>query len=201
MILVVDNGIQGSTLQSALYTCSIPFHVYDATIDDLTCMALKRRITGVVLSGGPMKLSQPILFDAIAQNFRVLDQLPDVPVLGICFGCQVLHVLYGGKLRNLGAYICKDMDVKVTGKVKSPLLAGCAMEALRFCFSDLIVDKTDASSIVLACFKFRGKELPCAFSFSTKRRCKRHGVMFHPEYHEASHIVLKNFARMCLSKA
>lgn len=184
MILIVNNG-SVKRLLGALNDCNIPYHVYDATKDDLMVLKKEQEITGVILSGGRMKLSHSLKFEKIAQNFQVLNQLPGVPVLGICFGCQILHMLYGGRVRDLGKYTCKDMDVF---SVDRGLLNGCETTSLRFCFSDLVVGE---SGKPFAWFDFRGKKEVCGFKFSRTRI----GIMFHPEHHKESHQILRNFAR------
>lgn len=194
MLLIVDNGAPDKLVE-ALKHSGILFKVYDATGDDLVAMKKDKVIRGVILCGGPMKLSRPLKLERVMQNFSVLNVFNDVPVLGICFGCQILHMLYGGKIRDLGKYITRDIDVNVVteerGKKKDKLFVGCDMKQLRFNFSDMIVGD---SGKPIAWFQYRGKELPCGFRFGKKKHV---GIMFHPEYHERSHVVLENFAKMC----
>lgn len=199
MLLVIDNGT-ADKLVRALKRCKIPHHVYDASTDELVGNELvtgkqkqKVNVRGAILSGGAMKLSTPVKLEAIAPNLRVLAS--SFPVLGICFGCQVMHTVYGGKMRDLGKYVCTDIDV--TFAPQPLLLAGCGGDPLRFCFSDMMLTPPDTVQVQqLAWFKFRGKEVPCAFRFSDAH----YGVLFHPEHHEASHVVLRNFAKMCKVK-
>jgi GMP synthase-like glutamine amidotransferase len=191
MILIVDNGTP-ERLKKALRHCNIPFKVYNDA-DDLVLMKQQKVIRGIILCGGPMKLSRPINLKQIIQNFSVLNVLNEVPVLGICFGCQILHMMYAGHVRSLGKYITKDMDVTVEKEKEKEdrLFMGCDMKQLRFNFSDMIVGCNNGKAIAWVNIK-GGEKTPCAFRFGKKHI----GIMFHPEYHERSHVILENFAKI-----
>ena len=61
----------------------------------------KSKIKGIILSGGPLQLSDKICANDISQNINVLLNFPNIPILGICFGMQVMALAYGGKIDNL----------------------------------------------------------------------------------------------------
>ena len=58
-------------------------------------------ILGVILSGGPLCLSEALTIDSINKNIAVLTQLSNTPILGICFGFQVIVACYGGKIISM----------------------------------------------------------------------------------------------------
>ena len=53
----------------------------------------KEKIKGIIISGSPLKLSEPLLLEEYGYIFHFLLQYPNIPVLGICFGCQILSMI------------------------------------------------------------------------------------------------------------
>ena len=58
-------------------------------------------ISGVILSGGPLCLSEALEIDSINKNIALLTQCSKIPILGICFGFQVMAASYGGKIISM----------------------------------------------------------------------------------------------------
>lgn len=58
-------------------------------------------VDGVFLSGSSMNLSQPNTIQILKKNTSTLLRLGRIPVLGICFGMQLICTLYGGKVARL----------------------------------------------------------------------------------------------------
>ncbi len=160
---------------------NIPFYVMGK--NDRLGKFEKLPIKGIILSGGPVKLTENPNINDIIMNYRAITQFK-VPILGICFGCQILHNLYGGTLKDLKDYTCKDFQV--TLDTKHFLFKNCQeKENLRFCFSDLIIP---INTKAIAWFEFNNKRHPCAFEFGEER----YGTMFHPEF---TPIIIKNFIK------
>lgn len=68
-------------------------------------------ITHIVSSGSNLRFSQHTEnTEVLLMNTVALAMLPSVPFLGICFGCQMMSYLYGGKIRamKIGLF---DMEV------------------------------------------------------------------------------------------
>ena len=76
-------------------------------------------IKGVILSGGPLNLSAPVLAADYMMNVTVLTSL-SVPVLGICFGMQAIAACYGGKIVRIdggpdeGVFQCTTRHAKTS---------------------------------------------------------------------------------------
>ena len=55
---------------------------------------------GAILSGGPMSLVDEIKLNNINKNILVLLHI-DKPILGICFGLQIIGTCYGGRVEHM----------------------------------------------------------------------------------------------------
>ena len=55
----------------------------------------------VVLSGSSLNMSQSLSAAALAKDLMVLLRCTDVPILGVCFGMQLMAVAYGGEVARL----------------------------------------------------------------------------------------------------
>lgn len=140
-------------------------------------------IKRIIISGSPIKLSEHIeTRDFILNCMAIIGW--KVPILGICFGCQFLHTMNGGKLEDLGDYVCTD--IKVSLDTAHDLFRNCQKtDYPRFCFSDLIIPSSSVKPIAWMNFDDKLK-MPCAFDFGNDI----YGTMFHPEY---TPEILKNF--------
>ena len=93
MILILDFGSQYTQLiarrirESHVY-CEI--HPYNIKLEEMKAMNPK----GIVLSGGPSTVHDK---DAPIVDGRVFDL--GLPVLGICYGMQLMTKLMGGEVR------------------------------------------------------------------------------------------------------
>ena len=95
-VLVVDFGAQYAQLiarrirECNVYSEIVPF---DITIPDL----LAKRPAGVVLSGGPASVYEEGAPGIDAEVFRL-----DIPVLGLCYGQQLMAQALGGEVKATG---------------------------------------------------------------------------------------------------
>lgn len=185
MLLIVNNSnhnikvSQTKKLLKALTELNIPYIEYHK-IKDFN----KYNIKGIILTGSPLKISQSLKLEDYKNNINAMLLFPNVPVLGICFGCQLLHVLNGGKLKNQGDYNCKDFKVELS---ESKLFNKKDQDCF-FCFSDLILPPYSKQ---LAWFYFNNKKYPCAFQFNNNH----YGCLFHPEAKKDTLYILTNFIK------
>src|SRR5438094_7895182 len=95
-VLVLDFGAQYAQLiarrirECHVYSEIVPF---DATVQEI----LAKRPVGLVLSGGPASVYEAGAPDIDAQVFGL-----GVPVLGICYGQQLMTRALGGEARAPG---------------------------------------------------------------------------------------------------
>ena len=195
MILLVNNSnniIKMSyitKLRGVLESLKIPYYETTGLSNDL--MKLKGKVKGIILSGSYLKLSEDILFSSFANDIRCLIEF-DVPVLGICFGCQLLTMIFGGKLINKHKLFCEITQVDLDSK--SPLFDKLVNMDVQLCFTDLPIASAQDGVKEIAWFNKNGKEHGCAFEF---KKNKYYGTLFHPECYEHSHIIFENFIKIC----
>lgn len=58
-------------------------------------------IKAVILSGGPLCLSEGCNYSDISKNILTVTLFKNVPILGICFGYQIISNMFGGVISSL----------------------------------------------------------------------------------------------------
>ena len=200
MLLLINNSTDGNRLsfiiqvRHTLQRLKIPF-IETKRVDRNIVSKYKSKIKGIILSGSPMMLQDE---DISSYNFDIFYMLTlNVPVLGICFGSQLMTIINGGKLKPLHKFVCNV--VPTTIESNSFLFNGVEYNDknkinMKFCFSNLPV-KPRGSGIVLASILLDGKRAPIAFKYSDKMFC----ILGHPEIEHGTHIVYNNFYNYCKS--
>ena len=180
-MLVLDFGGQYAQLiarrvrECRVYSELIP---YDTPMAEIRA----RKPAGLILSGGPSSVNQD---DAPLPDPRLFEL--GVPILGICYGLQLMAKLRGGRVARteLAEYGGRPLTVTKQGR----LFAGVPTE--------------------LACWMSHGDsvvEVPAGFTVTAHsphmpvaamedESCGLYGVQFHPEVRHTAHgqDILKNF--------
>lgn len=139
-----------------------------------------------ILTGSPMLLTEPLLMDCVAANTAVLLQL-ECPVLGICFGMQMMVTAYGGSLKRLDSFQSGPRKLVLS--------------------SDSVIGKGRKSYCVIEAYEDSVDTVPHGFSVvgidqmnhSSIKAIERvgppyrAGVLFHPEGGRSGLCVLHNF--------
>jgi GMP synthase-like glutamine amidotransferase len=147
-----------------------------------------------------MKLSRDLDISQYVHILQYLQAFSHLPVLGICFGAQLLVCLYGGTVIDQGKYICEKLPVRILPR--NPLFANGATSASiqpMFCFSDLPVIRGGGGGggrkriTPIAWMKYNSEtETPVAFEFENGQV---YGCLFHPEWCEDTFFILSNLFR------
>lgn len=140
-----------------------------------------KNITSIIISGSKLMVNDEYFskhpLDFIL-NFVAITRY-DVPILGICFGCQIINYIFGGSLSKLHKELNDDIYVKIDnyrGK-------------LRFCLNYIIKDLGKDMKII-ASAKYRNTEFPCFIKHIDKAI---YGCLFHPEAHKDTQKVITTF--------
>ncbi len=185
-VLILDFGAQYSQLiarrvRDLNVYCEIK--PYKTTAEQISAGHYK----GIILSGGPNSV--------YAEGAPVCDKnifKLGIPVLGICYGAQLMSYSLGGKV--------KSSQVKEYGKTpvvfqdSGDLLSGIAGESV--CW----MSHTDQISEVPTGFQITGTSESCPVAVMENEREKLYALQFHPEVEHTVHgkEILKNFLyRIC----
>ena len=116
MILLINNSTHGNKLsfivqlRHTLRELRIPF-IESKKVDYDLLTKMKKKITGIILSGSPMMLLKDVISQYSFDIYYMLNL--DVPVLGICFGSQLLTLINGGTLKLLDHFVCDPLPTKI----------------------------------------------------------------------------------------
>jgi len=223
MLLLINNTVKSNTaissvpkLKLALRTLNMGFYevkgpkIHPEVFDPLG--PIFRNITGIIISGSSMKLTQ--IGTDISKYVHILHYLrafQHVPVLGICFGAQLLLTLYGGTLFDNRKYTSRSVPIQVlkTHKLfrkgdirpsKTPLSLSGSEGALDAPSSNTIVASFNFSDIPImppstrkvkpiAWVNGNTTSLAVAYEFE---RGRVYGCLFHPELNPDTYYIIKN---------
>lgn len=181
-IIIIDFGSQYTKLIARkVREC----HVYCEIIscyNDLSHLKEDKSLKGIILSGGPQSV---YVKNAPALSRQILDTT--IPILGICYGLQLLSHYYRGKVGS--GKIREFGKTKIKRSAQSVLFKNVSKE--------LAVWMSHGDHI---------KELPGSFRITSRsenglissfefHKEKLYGVQFHPEVHHTEHgsRILNNF--------
>ncbi|MFQ5876144.1 MAG: glutamine-hydrolyzing GMP synthase [Acidobacteriota bacterium] len=186
VVLVLDFGSQYSQLiarrirELKVYSELVRF---DTPVEALRARGAK----GLVLSGGPDSVYAP---RAPRLDRGVFDL--GVPVLGICYGMQLMAYVLQGRVQRSEGREFGPSDLEVLGG--SPLFEGTpAAQPIWMSHGDEIRQPPDGFSVIA-----RSTSSRCAAMADASRRL--YGIQFHPEVSHTRHgsEILRNFLyRIC----
>jgi GMP synthase (glutamine-hydrolysing) len=180
-IIVLDFGSQytqliARRLRELRYYAEI--HPHNLSADEIK----KLNPAGIILSGGPASVYEK---GAPQVDKKVFDL--GLPVLGICYGLQLICHLNGGKVAA-----SKEREygrATLRARKSSPLLTGIKSGQVWMSHGDKIVSLPKRFSVIGT-----SENSPMAAFADEKARI--YGLQFHPEVHHSTQgkTILKNFA-------
>ncbi len=183
-ILVLDFGSQYTRLiarrlrEISVYSEIVPF---DVGHEEITA----RRPAGVILSGGPRSVSQP---DAPRCDARIFSG--QVPVLGICYGMQLMADVLGGRVAPAPQREYGLAELRITPEADDRLFATLPERLRVWASHGDFVEAVPPGFRVAA----TSENAPVAAMADGSRNL--HALLFHPEVAHTEHglAILRNFA-------
>ncbi len=166
-VLVLDFGGQYNQLVARrVRECNVYCEIYSyrTKIDAIKAMNLK----GIILTGGPNSC-----YEAGAPTYdKELFEL-GIPVLGLCYGAQLMQQVLGGKVERASVQEYGKTEVKVNAA--SPLFAGVSEETI--CW----MSHFDYISRMAEGFTSIAQTRDCPVAACEDRTRGLYGIQFHPE--------------------
>lgn len=180
-ILVLDFGGQYNQLiarrvrDNNVYAEILP---YTTPLEEIRA----RHYKGIIFTGGPNSV-----FDMASPHYQkeILDL--GIPVLGICYGCQLVAWMRGGTVST--APVSEYGKIQVTVNTKSPLFKGIPEKSVMW------MSHTDYISEAPEGFEIVGTTEDCPCAAMENRKDNIYAVQFHPEvtHSQFGKQVLHNF--------
>jgi GMP synthase (glutamine-hydrolysing) len=164
-VLVVDFGAQYAQLiarrvrEAHVHSEIVPHGITAAEVAE-------RQPAGIILSGGPKSVHVP---GSPSLDVAIYDL--GVPVLGICYGAQLIAQQLGGEVANTGRGEYGRSELTVTG---TPSVLGVHDQPVWMSHFDSIVRAPDGFEVV-------GSTPEAAVAVMQHVQRRIHGVQFHPE--------------------
>ena len=150
-------------------------------------------LLGIILSGGPLNVYQN---KKIKLNKNIFDF--ECPILGICFGHQIISKYYGGKVKSSKT---REFGFARIKKIKNSLLTQNFFNKKNT--NDVWMSHADHVTKIPKGFKNIASTKNSRFTIIENFDLKRYGVQFHPEVTHTlkGKILLKNFVfKICNAK-
>lgn len=181
-IVILDFGGQYTQLiarrvrEFGVYSCVLP---YNADLNDLRA----EQALGIILSGGPASVLDA---DAPQIDPTIFDL--GVPVLGICYGMQLMAHLLGGRIERGSQREYGRTAVRMLCN-ESGLLKGLSTESICWMSHTWQVAQPPQGFQTIGC------TASCANAAMAHPARRLYGVQFHPEvtHTEQGSLLLKNF--------
>lgn len=163
--------------------------VYSEIFDGTVKAARFEGYLGIILSGGPASLTDPKSVKCDKAIFKL-----GIPVLGICYGHQLLGYYLGGKVQK--GHIREYGPARVKFFERKKFFEGIKIvEPVWMSHFDQVMEAPKG-------FKIVGKTDDCFIAAMANYRKDIYGIQFHPEvtHTPCGNMLLKNFVRITGAK-
>jgi GMP synthase-like glutamine amidotransferase len=192
--LIIDNYLPNSPQIENLYNVMKNITVHTVEIKDYSSIHAGEDFKlhdVIIISGSQRKLAEPGILDTFRSEVDFI-RSTQKPLLGICFGHQLLAMAFGAEVMNMGAKV--EGYYMVQRFSDNEIFEGLG-ERFLVCESheEMVVD-------VPFDFELLGNSLQCPIEVIKHSSLPIFGVQFHPERfddkHPAGRSVLENFFRL-----
>lgn len=192
--LIIDNYLPNSPQIENLYNVLKDITVHTVEIKDYSTIHPGEEFTlydVIVLSGSQRKFAEPGIMDTFTHEIDFI-KTTDKPMLGICFGHQLLSMAFGADIIDMGVKF--DGYYMVQPVSDSELFDGLPAKFLvRESHEEMVVD-------VPFDFELLASSPNCPIEVIKNGKMPIFGVQFHPERfddeHPAGKLILENFFKL-----
>lgn len=167
LVLVLDFGGQYNQLIARrVRECNVYCEIvpYTEGLDEI----LARKPKGIIFTGGPNSVYNP---ESPSYDKAIFEA--GVPILGICYGCQLMAYKLGGKVQTAPVSEYGKMEVEVSRK--SLLFHNVSSKTVTW------MSHTDYIAEAPEGFKITGITKNCPVAAMENKNRKLYAVQFHPE--------------------
>lgn len=196
-IIIIDNAkdllpsekTPTHRLCETLRKLKIPYHMITSADEMNRCP----KPLGFILTSTTVYTPPNEVQKKVTLNASTMTIYPNVPVLGICWGFQILAECHGASIQPLHSRNEGDKTTTFVGK--NPLLNN--IDTLRFqCrYSHNNYVETLPKHWNALGFVWVDHQMITVAACHSK--LPRYGLLFHPEYNKEGDIILKNFYEVC----
>jgi len=192
--LIIDNYLPNSPQMENLYNVLKNITVHTVEIKDYSSIHAGEDFKlhdVIILSGSQRKLAEPGILDTYRNEVDFI-RSTQKPLLGICFGHQLLAMAFGAEIMNMGAKV--EGYYMIQRLSDNEIFEGLG-ERFLVCESheEMVVD-------VPFDFELLGNSLQCPIEVMKHSSLPIYGVQFHPERfddkHPAGRSVLESFFKL-----
>ena len=182
-ILIIDFGSQFTQLIARRIR---ELGVFSEIINHKSLSKINQNdLFGIIMSGGPLNVYQD---KKIKLNKNIFNL--ECPILGICFGHQIISKFYGGKVKSSKS---REFGLSRIIKINNSLLTQNFFNKKNM--NNVWMSHSDHVTKIPKNFKKIASTKDSKFTIIENTKLKRFGVQFHPEVTHTNKgtILLKNF--------